>query len=277
MNSESEARALSAFLFESAKTRALWALILRLIAFSGGIAIIFAPGGSYEIAWITGAVAVAAEVVSNAADTRKSEAESVLRHLDLFDALGRPVPSSIIADLRMAGPSLLPAESRPPVYFEGIHCSPGPERAVRLAEQSSWWSKHLAASMARGYITATVTLVILGITILAVAIKASGTPSVAITSARVAVAVIVLALSASVWRQARAYRLFKDAAGEIEERAAALRGSANEIDSLLLLTDYQRARSAAPAIATAVYNKKRARLSSEWKRREEGATSRGTE
>lgn len=209
-------------------------------------------------------LACAAEICSMRSDIMKGRADRLLRIRELHDGFGWQPDRGAVADVlatlserssRFGTASSGEFESQQPA---------GPTRAIQNVAESAWWTKQLALIMLK--LTSAIALLVLLVSLifLVVSLRVAVSTQTGIAIARVATAALATIFSAGIVKLGFAYYTLYERAGTSARRAAAAFTTDDPIQALLLVYEYQNARSMGPLIPDSVYRDKRTQLSRLW-------------
>ncbi len=263
-----DARTVSKLLLDKAKNWWGLSLGLQMLVFAVGIVATSAGVGAKISAFSVVMLSVASYLCHLRSSTWQGRGDCLQRKLDFHDAYGWEIPSSEWSDiLATVGPrdrhrlKTVAQES----YFASEH-PPGARRAVQNLQESSWFSKHLAC--VAGHISLTVIVVLLGISIAAMAIAMSSLKDFDLMAnlARVVTAALMLVFSMDILSLILRYYAFSSEAGMIERQTNEhiVSGQNDVVSSLKLWQDYHVSRAMAPLIPTWLWQWKRGDLNQIW-------------
>jgi hypothetical protein len=249
----------------------LWGagLTVKLLVFVAGAAVVLYPSNAKSIGVATLVLGLISEGLLWRSDTWKSAAQGLHRKLDFENAFGWSVTAGEIADLLARYPGTLDGLSGEPKgsYFASKE-PPGAKRALQNVCESSWWSMHLAESMAWAFTTLIIVIIVGCIILLNVSIE-SLPPTVSLASTTQAVqgmqkavdvvnaSVVKIVTSSFLFivsygllRFATGYFSFSNKSKEVREKAETLlEGNYyDQLSAIKLWQDYHLARAAAPLL-----------------------------
>lgn len=264
-------RTFANYLFSRAKTYWYAWAVAKLLTFIIASYVTLVTRTHWSLPWIAVALSAVGDGLLLASDRVRSDAESLLRKLDLQDSLGWQIDRRDVADLEARYP-VRPADARAnDSYFASK--SVGVERGYENLRESAWWSKHLSERMFAYNVIAlggslTVTLIAL-----VAAVRLAAAPNgqeVALSVAKTAITFLMLAFSLGILKLALGYHSFRVKSEAAEDRAnTALAPSAVNPDVLpanRAWAEYQLARAGAPMIPTFVWRWHQERLNRAWTR-----------
>ncbi len=236
-----------------------------------GLVVLFANQASILLALAAAALVGVSEYYKWKSDNIKGAAEALLRRFELHDSLGWAISQREIRDMLADGPDSVKAAVDSPevrTYFasgSGV----GLLRMMENLEESSFWSKHLAKEMAKWVFLVAVLIIALALTILVLAFQYTATQGGSGRIGQVIISILVFLFSDGYLRLAFDYRAFADKANDIELLAIEMqkRSAIGESEAILLLQDYQLARSLSPLIPDKIYELRESKLNDLWARR----------
>jgi hypothetical protein len=237
----------------------------KAVFFLVGLILIYFPvGGNVGVA-ILGLVAAGADGVIWWGGTIADKAQSIHRKLDLTDSLGWPITAHELSDYAVSldNPRSLPRKGN---YFASIKPS-GPERALENLVESSWWSKHLAKTMATRMWWIIILLVIACLASLIWTVLLHPATEQGANVVQVVLGTLLVLFSFNLIFVCLGFQEFCIQAGEICKKAIAMweaPGALDERAVLKLWTDYHLVRSAAPKLPTKIWQKKEEKLNAAW-------------
>jgi hypothetical protein len=201
-------------------------------------------------------------------DRLKRVSDSVKRKFEMHNGLGWPITSKELSDLLAAVSKDVREKAKQPLsqnYFSSKEPQ-SPRRLLQNLEESAWWTKHLAGSMAR--ITATICAVVFAMAAIAmiIALQSAPTQTTAESVAKITITVIVFIFSGGYFRLAFEYYRFSGESEKIEERAHAFSEQQDivEVEAIKLLHDYQITRAGSPVIPTWLWRIRQKGLNESW-------------
>ncbi|MBL8122485.1 MAG: hypothetical protein JNJ39_00125 [Blastocatellia bacterium] len=249
-----------------------WAnLALKFAAFVLGVLAVFLP---QEVVWLAGVVALllfCGEVSGIRSGILRSTAESLHRKLDFQNSFEWPISDIELADAvatlsKRARKRLLKA-TKADDYFASTEPA-GWKRAMQNLQESAWWSKHLAGSMANYCLALTIGLVSGSIAMLVISyLIVSSTEPLASVS-RIAISVLLLIVSLGLIPLTINYRTFATRCRQSERRATDLlnsSGADSESQAIKAFNEYHLARASAPPLPSLLWKYMERHLNETWK------------
>jgi hypothetical protein len=263
-----DARAVSKLLLDKAKNWWGLAIGLQTFVFAVGIVATSAGVGAKSAAFSVVVLSVASYLCRLRSSTWQGRGDYLRRKLDLQDAYGWEIPNSewsdILATVGQRDRHRLKTVAQEPYFASGQ--PPGTSRAVQNLQESSWFSKHLAC--VAGHISLTVIVVLLGVSIAAMAIALNSLKDFDLMAniARVVTSALMLVFSMDILSLTLRYYAFSSQAGMIERQANGqiVSGQDDMVPSLKLWQDYHVSRAMAPLIPTWLWQWKRGSLNQIW-------------
>jgi len=245
-----DARAVSKLLLDKAKNWWGLAIGLQTFVFAVGIVATSAGVGAKSAAFSVVVLSVASYLCRLRSSTWQGRGDYLRRKLDLQDAYGWEIPNSewsdILATVGQRDRHRLKTVAQEPYFASGQ--PPGTSRAVQNLQESSWFSKHLAC--VAGHISLTVIVVLLGVSIAAMAIALNSLKDFDLMAniARVVTSALMLVFSMDILSLTLRYYAFSSQAGMIERQANGqiVSGQDDMVPSLKLWQDYHVSRAMAP-------------------------------
>lgn len=262
------ARSVSKLLLDKAKKWWGLAIGLQMLVFAVGIVATSAGVGAKIAAFSVVVLSVASYLCHLRSSRWQGLGDCLRRKLDLQDAYGWEIPNSewsdILAAVGQRDRHRLKTVAQEPYFASGQ--PPGAKRAVQNLQESSWFSKHLAC--VAGHISLTVIVVLIGVSIAAMAIAMNSLKDFGLMAnlARVVTAALMLVLSMDILSLTLRYYAFSSQAGLIERQAneQVASGQSDVVPSLKLWQDYHVSRAMAPLIPTWLWQWKRGDLNQIW-------------
>ena len=262
-------RQLATCYFDDGKFWWRLSLAFKFIAFVLGLVAIWSP---QAVVWIAGASAVClftAEACGMRSNSRRSIAEGLHRKLDFHNSFGWPISELEIADaeatMSARARKRLVDSQLPDDYFASTN-PPGPRRGMENLLESSWWSKHLARSLTKICVTATIGLTVISLLMLLASYSFVSSTEPLVSISRVVISLLLLIVSLGLIPLAMNYHAFADKSKKSEIRAANLLQS-DAVDSeqaIKAFNEYHLARATAPLIPTFLWKLKRQHLNKTW-------------
>lgn len=253
------------------RSKAWWAASLgsRILAIGLGAASTCREVGPERLALAMLALTVSAEICAHRQREFRAKGQGLRRKIEYLDGLGWEIPSAYLSDLLVLLPTNITSAAKPKGATEPYFASQlavGPARLLDNLCESSWFSKHLADSMANWCTFLSVGVLAVALVTLYAAATATPSHELATTLARLAIVLLSTLLSLGIAALARDYRAFSHAAGQIEAAADHMRrdGSPSERDAIMALHDYQLARAASPIVPEWLWELKRSSLNALW-------------
>lgn len=262
-------RALSRVLADSAKRWWGVAIGLKLGGFIIGCLVILFSLIPLQAPFIIAVLSIGSELSIWYSDRIRATAEALRRKLDFSDSFGWSVSKAEMSDLLLQVPrhlrNTMPAQGTDDPYFSS-KASRGIERALDNLQESAWWSKHLAMSMGHICLAMTCIAVFGSIAILVISIETIRDFDVLASIGRVVTSALVLVFSLSLIRLTYGYYNFHIKASRSEDIARGLleAKSAEQVQIIKQMYEYQIARAAAPLIPTWLWHARRAELNELW-------------
>jgi hypothetical protein len=205
----------------------------------------------------------------------KSQGELAKRRWEFVDGFGQAIRDGFIADWLACRPTGflndVTAEEIRGSAFDST-APPGPRRVIENVIESAWWTKHESRLMA-WYLGAVLALLFAAILlILSISIGALGSDASAMERARnvgaMICAVLAFVFSINVVRLLVAFIALFCSTKSLLARGCTdfSRDNVGEREALLLLFDYQTARSDAPLLPTFIWKLHGKHLRQEWHR-----------
>lgn len=259
-------------LFGRAKTFWWGGLSIKLVVFVLAACLALSTSSTaWWLPWLALALNGTADTALLASDRYRSDAESLLRKLDLQDSLGWAIEAREVADLSARYPDVSAILPMGETYFAST--ATGPRRALENLRESSWWSKHLAETMRSASLFAVAAGIVVTLVALVGAVRIAGEPGLAsdaLVLAKTAVTFLMLAFTLGILRMGLGYHSLHVRCQAIEDRATA--GLANDAvacdtaSAAKAWSDYHIARAGAPMLPTLVWRLRRRRLNEVWQR-----------
>lgn len=251
-------------LFTCAKNWFAGGVSLRCAAAAIGLLAI-CPAWAPIVPFIVAMVAMVAELCSIRSDLVKSRADRLLRIRELRDGLGWAPDMTAVADVLATTPEKL--ENVANSVSANAFASRQPAGSVRVFEnlkESAWWTQQLALVMFKGTVSVVIVLIAASFVFLVMStIAVMSTPS-RVAVARSVTALLVMVFSAGFVRLAFAYYLLHDRAKTAVARVKTIPDTEDLARKLIVLYEYQNARSSGPLIPNSVYRRLRPRLNRLW-------------
>ena len=189
----------------------------------------------------------------------------------MFDGLGWPVSAKELSDL-LVTVSRHEREQAHEEPEQSYFASKAPQSAQRLLEnleESAWWTKHLAGSMAFHTSLLCVAVFVVAAITLVVTLQSTASQTTADTVAKVTTSIVVFIFSGGYFRLAFEYNQFSRGAEQIENQANFLlqRKDFPEIQATKLLHDYHIIRAGSPLLPNWLWKYRRGDLNELWDQR----------
>jgi Flp pilus assembly protein TadB len=249
----------------------LVAVVLQILAIGVNIFATTTNSLAKESALISAILTVCYVASKWRSDRFKQLADKLKRAFEMFDGLGWPVSAKELSDL-LVTVSRYEREQAQEEPDQSYFASKAPQSAQRLLEnleESTWWTKHLAGSMAlytsllciAVFATAAITLVI--------ALQSTASQTTADTIAKVTTSIVVFVFSGGYFRLAFEYNQFSRGAEQIENQTNFLlqRNGLTDIQATKLLHDYQIIRAGSPLLPNWLWKYRRRDLNELWNQR----------
>lgn len=258
---------------ESAKFYWLIARACEAIVLGIGILTIFIDTSSMLVFVLTTGITILWFASQWHSDNIKQKAQYYLRKYEYWSGFGWKPDEQELRDTHIQLPESIRkivAQNPPPGDYFASKTDASPQRAVENLEESSWWSKALADSAFRIFLSISGVLFALGIIILLVALQLETTSQVVDEKiVRVTISIFVFAFSATYLRTASEHYQFSAFAARIEGEANRLlkqNTKPNDIQAITLLSHYQIERVASPLIPTFIWKMRQKTLNESWKK-----------
>ncbi len=264
---EHSPRALDRALRASAEKWTNIALIVKVSIFVVGAASIFLSVISTAAPFIVLMLTGASEWCRLKSDGLRDKWEGFHRALDTRDSFGWQVSRAELSDLltessRELRRKLLEVDE---VYFASV-LPLGARRAVENVQESAWWAKHIAKKAGTIYLTATLALIVLSVTVILFGIATVKNFDILSSIGRIATATIMLVFSLDLVDFCLGYFKYHSRAKSIEERAGELLSSEKieTVQAIKLMNDYHLAHAAAPINPDWIYVRMKEDLNTLW-------------
>jgi hypothetical protein len=262
-------REISQALFDAAKYWRIAELSLRISVFAVGGVVVFLSILPKYAPFLIAFLSIIAELCHLRSNANKGLAESILRKLDVWESFGWPISGMELSDILMQCPARLrkihPADHEHRQYFFSQQTF-GPKRALENAQESAWWSKHLAMRTGHFYLATTIVLVFISLGALLVSIETIHNFDVLSNIGRVVTSTFMLIFSLGLIRFIFGYYQFSSQASRVETQAARLLelDSVNQDQAIKLIYEYQLSRAVAPLLPSWLWKLLRNDLNSLW-------------
>lgn len=223
------------------------------------------PECAPTVPYIVALIAMGAELCSMRSELVKSRADRLLRIRELSDGLGWAPDMTSVADVLAAAPEEIETTANPSSATRFASRDPiGPARTFANLKESAWWTQQLALFMFKLTATGVILLVIVSFVCLVVSTAAVISMPSRVAVARSVTALLVMVFSAGFVKLAFSYYLLYDRAKAAVARVNMM-GETDELARrLVVLYEYQNARSSGPLIPDSIYKRLRARLNRLW-------------
>ncbi len=262
-------RSIAKSIYDEAKT--CWVAAISAKGAAAALGILFALQGwtSTAAPWCLASLALLAELAQWRSDILKGRAEQLKRKIEFYDGLGWPLSSADMSDYlaRISTKRRKAIEQSVRENYFASTKDKGVARSLENLQESSWWSKHLSATMGTLLAVAIGALVAGALVALAAAIAAAQQVADLQATSKVVCAVLSLAISLGSVKLLSGYFGFARKSEQVEESTKTLMakaGSVTETDAVKLTHDYQIARAGAPLIPDLLWSIKRDSLNALW-------------
>jgi len=257
-------------LFDRAKVWWGVSLLLKLSIFAIGVTLIFSSHAPKLSAFIVAFISIVSELCKLQSEGIKRVAEDLCRKLDFQDSLGWQISTAEMSDIliKFGNREIKKLLSKEGDAYFASNTSPSPKRALENLQESAWFSKHLARTMAHLCLTAIVILVLVSIATLLTSINTIKDYDLLANIGRVVTSTLMLVFSVNLIPLMLGYFSFSHNAGHAERKANDILevGTCNEIDALKAWQEYHIARAQAPLIPTWIWKYKRNTLNELWRK-----------
>lgn len=246
---------------------------LQLVVVGINIVIVLAGSFSQSLSLLAALLSIGYVFTQWHSDHLKRVSDSVKRKFELYDGLGWKLTPKEISDLIVSVPGKIINDAKIPSNepFFDSDAPPSAQRMMQNLEESSWWTKHLAASMMKVTALACTGVFAIAAVSMVIALQTITNQTVAVILSKIVVSIIVFIFSGGYFRMSFEYfRLSKDAE-KIEDRAFEILSTRKITETVALkeLHEYQIARSGAPQIPTWIWSIRQKRLNQAWNLRRE--------
>jgi hypothetical protein len=167
-------RAVNKLQFDNAKDMWSLSLVFKLVVYVVGLYTVLTKSSWFYTPLIVLFISIASELAQWRSDYIKSQAESLLRKLDICRSFGKEISDvdkrDIIANVPRAVRKTLEDDGSPDTYFDSSSDA-GPKRAVENLVASAWYTRRQSSIMAVVYIVLFLLLVAVSVVGLIVAAK----------------------------------------------------------------------------------------------------------
>jgi hypothetical protein len=195
------------------------------------------------------------------------KAEALLRKLDARDLMGWDITPEELRDFIVDTPQKLRTtlQTAEEQYFASKE-SVGPKKTIEGVQESAWWSKHLAKTMAIICSLAAGLLVLSSLVTLLISINAVQGPDVLSNIAKIVASTLAVVFSLGLVNLIVSYYAFSTAADDIEKEAVSMRraGVSDPVQAVKLMNDYHLARASAPPIPSWLWKRRGDDLNERW-------------
>jgi hypothetical protein len=238
--------------FVAAKRYWAAAIIVKLVIFGLGAWTIFLTTPSPYLPEFLLVLAILSEILQLRSDGVKSQAESLLRTLDICKSFGREISEAdkrdIVANVPRTFRKRFTGNQAPDLYFASAQAE-GPKKAIENLIESAWYTRHQASTMTVVYLLLIAGLLTLSIGALLVALREIGNPQLRDQVIRVVTAWLLLIVSLSMLKSAWSYFKMYQRCQKTELVCAhLLLTPATEADALKQWYEYQLARASSPLL-----------------------------
>jgi hypothetical protein len=261
--------ALHMMLFLSAKRRYTASVFCGFFTYLIGVLAIWAGNEPKISALLVALLAIVSEIFIWNSDDYRDKGNFVLRRNEFKNSFGWKIEKSDLSDLLVNLPERFEKSLSAPVdkYFASSD-EPGPRTAMRNLEESSWYSKHLANQAA--WIYGVIIFLLISVSIISLIISVNSVNEIkALESiSRIVTSTLLLVFSMGMIRTVFGFSGFSDFSSQTESKAMNLLRliDINSEESMLLLHDYQVARSSSPLIPQWIWNWKGDKLNRLWEK-----------
>lgn len=254
--------------FASAKRYWGIALSLKLASFAAGVwAVFWASAPKYMPQFVL-ALAFVSELCQLRSDEIKSQADRLLRILDVCKSFGRTITQADKRDIVLAAPRDLRQsveESAVDPYFSSDDV-PGPRTAVLNLIESAWYTRHLAWRMMFLYVALISLLVGVSILALMVAARSAAGTTLGDQVVRAVTAWLLLLVSLGMLKSVWGYFKMHQRCQRTEWACGHLvRAEVSEADALNQWYEYHLARSNSPLLPEWLWSASRSSLENAWR------------
>lgn len=204
-------------------------------------------------------------------DRFKQLADKLKRAFEMFDGLGWPVSAKELSDLlvTVSRHEREQAHEEPEQRYFASKAQQSAQRLLENLEESAWWTKHLAGSMAFHASLLCVGVFVVAAITLVVTLQSTASQTIADTVAKVTTSIVVFIFSGGYFRLAFEYNQFSRGAEQIENQANFLlqRKDFTEIQATKLLHDYHIIRAGSPLLPNWLWKYRRGDLNELWDQR----------
>lgn len=256
--------------FVAAKRFWAAAIGVKLIIFGLGAWAVFLVTPPTYLPQIVLLLAVLSEVLQLQSDGIKSQAEALLRTLDLCQSFGRQISEvdkrDIVINIPHTVRKQFTREWVPDSYFASTQVK-GPRKAIENLLESAWYTRRQVGTMVVIYIFLIIGLLILSIAALIVALHEISDPRLIDQVVKIVTAWLLLIVSLSMLKIAWSYfKMYQRCQKTVIVCEYLLRGRVTEADALKQWYEYQLARSASPLLPQWLWRIMGSSLDDAWRR-----------
>lgn len=261
-------RAINRDQFKSAKSFWGTALAIKLAAFGVGVYAVFSESTPNYLPQVLLALAIISELCQLRSDETKSQAESLLRTLDICQSFGRKISEADKRDIVLAAPRSRRKSIEQAAVDEYFHSDdvPGPRRAILNLIESAWYTRHLAWKMMLIYLGLISLLLVVSVSALMAAARSIADATLRDQVTRAVTAWLLLIVSISMLKNAWAYFKMYQRCQRTELACGHLAmGETSEADAVKQWYEYQLARSGSPLLPEWLWRVSRSSLDEAWR------------
>jgi succinate dehydrogenase hydrophobic anchor subunit len=263
-------RTLNQAQFLSAKRFWSAAIVTKITIFGLGIWAIFLASPPAYLPQILLFLAVVSELLQIHSDEVKSQAEALLRTLDICRSFGRQISEAdkrdIVANVPRAIRKRFAGKQLPDLYFASTQ-SEGPKRAVENLIESAWYTRRQTGAIAALYLFMIIGLLTLSIIALIITIRETNNLQFEEQIIRVVTAWLLLIVSLnmlkSVWSYFKMYQRCQKTELICNHL---LLSQVTEADALKQWYEYQMARASSPLLPNWLWRLMGPSLDDAWQR-----------
>lgn len=256
--------------FVAAKRFWAAAIGVKLIVFTLGIGTVFIVAPPMYLPQIVLVLAILSEVLQLQSDEIKSQAEALLRTLDLCQSFGRQISEADKRDIVISIPrnarKQFSRDQVPDSYFASAQVERH-RKAIENLLQSAWYTRRQAGTMAVVYILLILGLIVLSIAALLVALQGISNPTLIDQVVKIVTAWLLLIVSLSMLKTVWSYfKMYQRCQKTVLVCEYLLRGRVTQADAMKQWYEYQLARAASPLLPQWLWRIMEPSLNDAWRR-----------
>ncbi len=259
--------------FVTAKRFWAAAVSAKLAMFGWGAWVVFQATPPIYLPQALLVLAILSELLQLRSDAVKSQAEALLRTLDLCRSFGHPISEADRRDIVVNIPRYLRKQfvgkDASDSYFTSTETE-GPRKAIENLRESAWYTKRQSGTMAILYTALITGLFVLSVAALVVALYEIRNPQLIDQVVKLVTSWLLLIVSLSMLKSAFSYfKMYQRCQKTVISCEYLLRNDVSEADALKQWYEYQLARSGSPMLPEWLWRIMNKSLEDAWRRASE--------